>query len=83
MNNRTYQTINIADLENIDFSQVMETSANTIRKSIDETLFTIKWVSEPSFITDETVIPVGTYNHAEILEIMNTDAWSSGDDLPE
>ena len=38
----TYNTIAIADLENIDFSQVQETSAETIRKSIDETQFTIK-----------------------------------------
>jgi len=83
MNNRTYQTINIADLGNIDFSQVLETSADTIRKSIDETLFTIKWTTEPSFITDETVIPLGTYNHAEILELMNTDAWNIEYDLPE
>ena len=80
---RKYQIINISDLNNIDFSQVHETSADTIRKSIDETLFTIKWDTEPSFITDETVVPVGTYNHAEILAVMNTDAWTSDDDLPE
>ena len=80
---RKYQIINISDLENIDFSQVYETSAETIRKSIDETLFTIKWDAEPSFITDETVVPVGTYNHAEMLSVMNTDAWTSDDELPE
>lgn len=81
MNNKTYQIINIADLSNIDFTQVYETSAETIRKSIDETLFTIKWTTEPSFITDETVVPVGTYNHAEILAVMHTDAWSGDDGL--
>ena len=80
---KTYQIINIADLNNIDFSQVYETSAETIRKSIDETLFTIKWETEPSFITDETIVPVETYNHADILTLMSTDAWTSDDDLPE
>ena len=79
----TYQIINISDLNNIDFTQVYETSAETIRKSIDESLFTIKWSTEPSFIADETVVPVGTYNHAEMLVIMDTDTWTSDDDLPE
>jgi len=32
----TYAIINIADLSNIDFSQVGETNENTIRKSVDE-----------------------------------------------
>lgn len=80
---RTYQIINISDLSNIDFNQIYETSENTIRKSIDESLFTIKWDAEPSFISDGTVSPVGTYNHAEILTEMSTDAWTNNDELPE
>ena len=42
---RLYQIINISDLSNVDFNQIYETSADTIRKSIDESLFTIKWDS--------------------------------------
>ena len=44
----TYAIINIADLVNIDFSQVGETDENTIRKSLDETQFVLKWNTEPS-----------------------------------
>ena len=33
---RTYAVINILDLELIDFSQIEETSSNTIRKSLDD-----------------------------------------------
>jgi predicted secreted Zn-dependent protease len=75
---RTYAVINISDLELIDFSQIEETSSNTIRKSIDNTQFVIKWQEgyEPTFITDGTVIPVGIYTHSEILELMATDKWS-------
>jgi len=72
----TYAIINIADLPNIDFSQVGETSANTIRKSLDETQFVIKWNTTPSFITDGTVVPVETLTHSEALVLMSTDAWS-------
>jgi len=75
---RTYAVINISDLELIDFSQIEETSSNTIRKSIDNTQFVIKWQEgyEPTFIADGTVIPVGIYTHSEILELMATDKWS-------
>jgi hypothetical protein len=73
---RTYAVINITDLELIDFSQIEETSSNTIRKSIDETQFVIKWTQEPTFIADGTVIPVGIYTHSEAIELMATDKWS-------
>ncbi len=75
---RTYAVINIADLDLIDFSQVEETSSNTIRKSIDNTQFVIKWQdgNEPTFIESGAVIPVGIYTHAECLELMATDKWS-------
>ena len=73
---KVYAIINIADLPNIDFSQVGETSENTIRKSLDESQFVIKWDSEPSFITDGTVTPIETLTHSEALVLMSTDAWS-------
>ena len=72
----TYATISIANLENIDFSQVGETSANTIRKSIDQLQFVLKWNSTPSFITDGTVTPIETLTHSEALALMATEAWS-------
>ena len=72
----TYAIINIADLPNIDFSQVGETNENTIRKSIDESQFVIKYNSVPSFITDGTITPVETLSHSEALELMATEAWT-------
>ena len=77
-NTRTYAVINLTDLELIDFSQINETSKDTIRKSLDNTEFVIKWEEGyvPTFITDASVIPVGTYDHHEILELMATPEWS-------
>ncbi len=72
----TYAIINIADLANIDFSQVGETDENTIRKSLDETQFVLKWNTEPSFITDGTVTPLQTLTHDEALALMATSEWS-------
>ena len=75
-NNLTYATISIDDLQKIDFSQVGETSADTIRKSLDLTQFIIKWETEPSFIENDIVIPIGEYNHQQTLALMATPEWS-------
>jgi hypothetical protein len=72
----TYAIINIADLGNIDFSQVGETDENTIRKSLDETQFVLKWNAEPTFIADGTVVPLQTLTHDEALALMATSEWS-------
>ena len=72
----TYAIINIADLGNIDFSQVGETDENTIRKSLDETQFVLKWNTEPTFITDGTVTPLQTLTHEQALVLMASAEWS-------
>ena len=84
MNNKTYSICNIAtDLKNIDFSQVGESSASTIRRSLDNTLFVIKYSSEPLFIKDGTVKPSQTLTHSEALELMRSEAWSEPEPVEE
>ena len=77
-NTKTYAVINLSDIGLIDFSQIVQTSASTVRKSLDNTQFVIKWEEGyvPTFITDSTVIPLGTYDHHAILELMATPEWS-------
>jgi hypothetical protein len=78
-----YATINIADLSNIDFAQIGETDENTIRKSLDESQFVIKWSNEhePSFITDGSVTPLQTLTHSQALTLMSSAEWS--EPIPE
>ena len=79
MSNRiaeTYATISIIDLNEIDFSQIHETSAETIRKSIDETEFIIKYDAVPSFISDGSVEILQAMNHDEALQLMASEEWS-------
>ena len=73
---KTYAIINIADLSNIDFSQTVTTSANTIRKSNDETQFMIKWLEghTPTFINNP-VEPVGIYDYHTAWDLMQTPEW--------
>ena len=72
----TYAIINILDLPSIDFSQVGETDENTIRKSLDETQFVLKWNTEPTFIADGTVTPLQTLTHEQALVLMASAEWS-------
>ena len=77
-NTLTYAVINFTDVGLIDFSQICETSVSTIRKSLDETQFVIKWEEGyiPTFITNGSVVPVSEYDHHAILELMATSEWS-------
>lgn len=76
-NNKTYAICNIAtDLQNIDFSQVGQSSASTVRRSLDDTLFVIKYNVEPTFIKDGSVTPSQVLTHAEALELMSTPEWT-------
>ena len=80
MNDKTYAICNIStDLKNIDFSQVGESSASTIRRSLDDTLFVIKYNAEPTFIKDGVVTPSQILTHSQALELMSTAAWSEID----
>ena len=82
-NTRTYAVINLTDVGLIDVAQVGETSVSTIIKSLDNTQFVIKWQEGyiPTFIMDGTVVPVETYDHHAILELMATPAWSDPDPI--
>lgn len=79
-NNRTYTILNISDLSNVDFLQVGETSENTVRKSIDETQFVIKYNTIPTFISDGTVTPIQVLTYSEVLALMSTNAWTINDE---
>jgi hypothetical protein len=72
----TYAIININDLDNVDFSQVIQTSADTVRKSLDESKFVLKWNETPQFITDGSIVPLEILTHFECLDLMETPEWS-------
>ena len=39
-------------------------------------MFLLSWEITPTFIEDESIIPIGIYDHKEILEVMLTDEWT-------
>ena len=80
MEPKYYVIFNVSELDKIDFNQVFETSIETVRKSVDETLTFVKYKDEemPSSVASlET--KVGPYSHTEILEILSTPEWTNPD----
>lgn len=77
--NRTYLIFNVSEINLIDFSQVLETSADTLRRSLDGQKTFVKWDGEsPSFI-DSLTTKEGTYSNSEILDILSGSEWTSND----
>jgi hypothetical protein len=83
--NREFMIFNVSELPQIDFTQVLETSIDTVRKSVDQTKTFVKW--------DGTIIPdcvldlltkEGPYTYNEILTILSTPEWTypSGSMMP-
>jgi hypothetical protein len=74
---RNYAIFSLTELDKIDFSQVLETSADTIRRSTDETRSFIKWDGEqPAFVSTLETLE-GPYTYSEILDILSTPEWTA------
>ncbi len=79
---RQFMVFNVSELPQIDFSQVLETSIDTVRKSIDETKTFVKWDGNtiPSSV-DNLTTKEGPYTYDEILTILGGSEWTSNNEI--
>jgi hypothetical protein len=77
-NNRQFIIFPVTEIYKVDFTQILETSEDTVRKSVDQTKTFIKWDTEeqPTFI-DTLLNTEGPYTYDEILEILSTEEWTN------
>jgi hypothetical protein len=73
---RQYLIFPTNQLDKIDFTQVLETSEQTVRKSVDQTKTFIKWENQTPEFTEELTDVEGPYTHSEILAILSTEEWT-------
>ena len=76
---RNFVIFSVTELDQINFSEVLETSAETVRKSVDGTKTFVKWDdggSVPSSVQALTTVE-GPYTYTEILEILSGEEWVS------
>ena len=74
--NRKYVIINASEVSSVDFSQVIETSADTLRWSLDGEQTFVKFDEDnirttPSFLSGKT-----QYNYSQIRTILEEETWS-------
>jgi hypothetical protein len=69
---KKYVIINSSEVSSVDFNQVLETSADTLRYNLAGTQTFVKFDGDtPSFLIGEP-----QYTHSEILTILATDEWT-------
>jgi hypothetical protein len=72
-----YIIFDYSEIDKIDFEQVLETSIDTIKLSLDGTKTFVKWIGEtPSFISSldsKSII----YNNEEMLIILSQVEWNN------
>ena len=74
--NRKYVIINASEVSSVDFSQVIETSADTLRWSLDGEQTFVKFDEDniratPSFLSGKT-----QYNHSQMCTILDGTDWT-------
>lgn len=72
---RRFVIFNVTELNQINFSQVLEDSASTVRKSADLTKTFVKYdLPQPSSVAGLTT-KSQEYTYDEILTILSTPEW--------
>jgi hypothetical protein len=82
MNDKTYATFDLSEINVINFDEINQTSQDTIRTSVDGLKGIISWIGEiPSSILElKTLSPL--YNQSEMIEVCSTSEWTSESILP-
>jgi hypothetical protein len=76
---RKYVILDADEVDDIVFSEVDETSAATLRFSLDGTQTIVKYSgAKPHFLYGKD-----TYTHTQILAILATSAWTPPIDPPD
>jgi len=77
--NRKYVVFDLTEVDTIDFSEVMETSADTLRKNLANTQSFVKYEGDqpPSVVALTTKSQ--EYSHAEILALLAGTDWTDPD----
>ena len=69
---RNYVIIDASEVSSVDFDQVLETSAETLRFSVDGTQTFVKFEGDtPSFLAGKTA-----NTHSEMLTILAGEEWT-------
>ena len=79
--NRKYVIFNTSETGSINFSQVMETSVNTLRTNISGSKTFVRYEgSQPSSVAGLSS-KSNEYTHTQILNVLTGSEWSSTEEI--
>jgi hypothetical protein len=80
---RNFMIFSTSETGSIDFTEVLETSAETLRLSVDGSKSFVKWDGEtvPTSV-DNLTTKEGPYTHQQILTILTGSEWVDDLELP-
>ena len=74
---RNYVIIDASEVSSVNFNQVLETSADTLRYNLAGTQTFVKFEGDtPSFLEGKTAL-----DRSEMLAVLATEDWSSDDPI--
>lgn len=77
MDDRRYVIFDYSEVNKINFLQVMETSADTLRKSVDNTKTFVKYDGVMPSSVNSLISKSQEYTHSEIITILSTSEWTT------
>ena len=78
--NKKFMIFNISELSNINFTQVLETSSDTIRISVNGLKTFVKWEGDIPLCVDSLTTKEGPYTLEEMSTILSSSDWLSQGD---
>jgi len=73
---REFMIFGVSEIDQIDFDTVHETSADTVRKSVDGTKTFVKWDGTMPDCVANLTTKEGPYTYEEILVILAGPEWT-------
>jgi hypothetical protein len=73
---RYFMIFAVSELNQIDFTCVLETDINTVRKSVDKLKTFVKWDGAIPECVANLTTKEGPYTYEEMLDILATPEWT-------
>tara|TARA_R100001510_G_C7616880_1_gene178786 strand:- start:503 stop:769 length:267 start_codon:yes stop_codon:yes gene_type:complete len=74
---RNFMILDVSEIGSLNFGDIMETSPESLRKSVNETKTFVKWKGEkiPNSVNNLKT-KVGPYSYDDMIKILSTPEWS-------
>jgi hypothetical protein len=77
----TYITFNVSEIDSIDFNQILETSVETLRYSVDKTQSVVKWEGEVPGCVLSLTTKSSYMSYNQMLALLSTPIWTSNEPI--